>query len=160
MDNNLSNNFNNVNNFAKADEGVILMNEDVQLLKEVIMKGNDKDLICVVDLSDNMVKHVIHQTQFDIELSIIEDVRHLPEFQAKLMKDHTNYKEYVFQDVTNILNIIVVTKSPTQKKDEQVVIGYYKESRMLQSKSDVKINVLVIVFNILTRLNGRMLKGI
>lgn len=115
------------------------------------MKDNDnleKSLMCDVDLSDNMLEHVVHQMQFDLELSMIEDVVHLLEFQENLVKYDTNNKEDVFQDVTNILSIIVVTKSPTQKKDDQVVLGNCEESRMLQLELDIEANVLVIVFNI------------
>lgn len=71
--------------------------EDVRL----IMKDND----------------VVHQMQFDLELSLIEDVGNLPEFLSKVMNDDTDDKEYVFQNVTDILSIIVVTKSASLKKD-------------------------------------------
>lgn len=70
---------------------------------------------------------------------MIEYVRYLLEFQANLMKDDTYDKEDTFQDMIDILSIIVVTKSLTQEKDEQA------ES-------------LCSTFR--KRLDGRMLKGI
>ena len=91
---------------------------------------------------------------------MIEDVGYFPKFQAKLMKDDTYDKEDVFQDVADILSIIALTKSLTQKKDEQVVLSYYEESRMPISKSDAEESVFVIMLNIQKRLDGRMLKGI
>lgn len=72
------------------------------------------------------------------------DIGYPPEFQARLMNDDANDKEYFFQDVTDILSIIVVTKLPTLEKDEQAVLGYYEESRMIQSESNVELNVMVI----------------
>lgn len=69
------------------------------------------------------------------------------------MKDDTNDKE----DMSDMLSIVVVTKSPTQKKDEQAIRCNYEETRMLQSESNVEENVLVNIFIIQKR---RMLKGI
>lgn len=53
------------------------------------------------------------------------------------MKDDTCDKV----NILDILSIIVETESPTQKKDVLVVLGYYEESRMLLSKSDVEANL-------------------
>lgn len=54
----------------------LISKEDVQLLKEVIVKDNDKILRCNVVFSYNMVKHVVHQMQ----LSMLEDVGYLHKF--------------------------------------------------------------------------------
>lgn len=75
------------------------------------MKDNDNVLMGRVDLSNNMVEHVVHQMQLDLELSKIKDVRYHIEFKEKLMKDDTGDKE----DISNILSFIVVTKSPSHK---------------------------------------------
>lgn len=54
-------------------------------------------------------------------------------------------KENVFQDVPDILSGIVATELPTQKMDEQNVLGICEETRMLRSEIDTKVNALVIV---------------
>lgn len=41
------------------------------------------------DLSDKMVEHVIHQMKSDFELSMLEDVSCLIDFQVKQMNDYT-----------------------------------------------------------------------
>lgn len=101
-------------NYLCLPKEALIYEENVQLLEEVIMKDNDKFLICVIDLSDNMVDHIVHQMQFELKFSKIEDVGCHPKFLAKLMKDDTNDKE----DVSDILSAIVVTMSPIQKKDK------------------------------------------
>lgn len=65
----------------------LILEEDVQLLEKFIVKDNDKGLMCVIDLSHNMVEHVVHQIQSGLELSIIEDDSYLHGFQVK---DYTN----------------------------------------------------------------------
>lgn len=72
------------------------------------------------------------------------------------MKDDT----YDKQDVSDILITILVTKWPIQEKDEKSVLGNYEETRMLQSESNAKANVLVNIFIIQKRLDVRMLKVI
>lgn len=64
--------------------------------EEVIMKNNDKVIMCAVDLSENMAEHVVHQMQFDLELGKIYDVGCHPEFQSKPMKYDADDKEDVF----------------------------------------------------------------
>lgn len=81
-----------------------------------------------------------------------------------MLKDVINVdKEDVFQDVSDILSDIMVTKFPIQRKDEQVVPDNYEETRILKSETDVEPNFLVVVFNIQIRLHGKefltMLKG-
>lgn len=102
----------------------LISKEDVQLPEEVIVKDNDKVLMCVVGLLGNLVEHVIHHMHFDLELIKIKDVVYHLDFHANLMKDDTCDKGYI----SYIFSIIVVTKSPTQKKDELIVLHYYEES--------------------------------
>lgn len=54
----------------------------------------------------------------------------------------------------------MVSKSQTQKKDEQEVLDYYEESKMFLSESDAETNVLIIMFKIQKRLDDIILKGI
>lgn len=74
----------------------------------------------VVDVSNNMMEHVFHQMQLDLELSKIEDVGYHPEFPATLMKDDTSDNK----DISNILSFIVVIASPSQKEDELAILGH------------------------------------
>lgn len=52
-------------------KGDLISEEDVQVPEEVVMKDNYNVLMGVVDLSDNVVEHVVHQMQLDMELSKI-----------------------------------------------------------------------------------------
>lgn len=52
-------------------------------------------------------------------------------------------KEYVFQDMPNILSDIMVTEFPTQRKDEQSILDDYEETRILKSYTDAKENPCV-----------------
>lgn len=71
----------------------LISEEDAQFPKEVIVKGIDKAFMCVLGLLDNMVDHVVHHMQFDLEVSKIEDVECHPEFQPKIMNDDIDIKE-------------------------------------------------------------------
>lgn len=80
-----------------------LLNEDIMLkylckMRIALERMSSKEvLISKEDVQMTMKENdVVHQMQFDLQLNMIEDVGYLPEFQAKIMKEDTNDKEYFF----------------------------------------------------------------
>lgn len=64
----------------------LTFDKEVQLMEEVIVKENEsleRSLMCVDVLSNNMVEHVVHQMQSDLELSLEEYVSSFPISQVK-----------------------------------------------------------------------------
>lgn len=46
-------------------------------------ENHERALMCIEELPNKIMEHVVHQLQYDLELSMVEDVSCLPDFQVK-----------------------------------------------------------------------------